>query len=243
MRRPCAQFTVRRMIVLVAVLALPMLVISLVNQAREAARDSGCRGQLFQYGFALSNYEAANGQLPAAFVTDYAENPIHTWRVSYLPNWSDHELNGQYDLTVPWNHPKNARLFTFDTPAHFFWCPNSDGRRTKFTNYVAVIGPNTAWPGRKGRALSEITDDLASTILVLEVAHSGIHWMEPKDITLDDILATGLSSDHPQHINALFADFRVRRVRKGISRETLRALLTVNGGEKIEVKDWQCHDN
>jgi hypothetical protein len=40
-------------------------------------------------------------------------------------------------------------------------------------------------------------------------------------------------------MNALFADFHVRRVRKGISRETLRALLTVNGGEKIDVKDWE----
>ena len=56
--------------------------------------------------------------------------------------------------------------------------------------------------------------------------------MEPKDPTLDEILASGLSSDHSSHINALFADYRVRRVRKNISRETLRALLTVNGGEE-----------
>ena len=134
MRLPCLRVTVRRMMALVAVLAVPMLVISLANQAREAARDSGCRGQLFQYGFALSNYEAAHGQLPPAFVTDYAGTPIRTWRVSYLPEWSEHELNGLYDPTAPWNHPRNARSLTYDTPADFFWCPSSDGRRTKYTS-------------------------------------------------------------------------------------------------------------
>lgn len=194
---------------------------------------------MFQYGFALRKYQEAHGHLPPAFVTDNAGTPIHSWRVSYLPDWSEHDLNGLYDLTVPWNHPKNAALLTFDTPAHFFWCPSGDGRRTMFTSYVAVVGPGTAWPGDRGRKLSEITDDPAGTILVLEAAHSGIRWMEPRDPTLDEILASGLSSDHPLHVNALFADFRLRRVRKGIPPETLRALLTVNGGEKIDARDWE----
>lgn len=238
MRLPRVRFTVRRAVVVV-LLALPMSAISLVNQAREAARDSGCIGQLFQYGFALHRYQELHGHLPPAFVTDNAGTLIHSWRVFYLPDWSEHELNGLYDLTVPWNHPNNAAMLKYDTPAHFFWCPSGDGRRTKFTNYVAVVGPETAWPGSTGRKPSEMKDDPAGTILVLEVARSGIRWMEPKDPTLDEILATGLSSDHPRHVNALFADFHVRRVRKGIARETLKALLTVNGGERIEVKDWE----
>ena len=113
----------------------------------------------------------------------------------------------------------------YDTPGHFFWRPSGDSRRTKFTSYVAVVGPETAWPGITGRKLSEITDDPASTILVLEVAHSGIHWMEPKDLTLDEILNSGLSSDHPLHVNALFADFHVRRVRKDISRRNAEGVV------------------
>ena len=151
--------------------------------------------------------------------------------------WPEHDLNRLYDFTTPWNSTRNAPLLTYDTPAAFYWCPSGDGRESKFTSYVAVIGPDTAWPGSTGRKLSEITDDLMSTILVLEVAHSGIHWMEPKDVTLEAILASGLSSDHALYVNALFADFHVRRVPKNISRETLRALLTVNGNEKV--KDWE----
>ncbi|MEJ7640341.1 MAG: hypothetical protein WKF75_20835 [Singulisphaera sp.] len=127
---------------------------------------------------------------------------------------------------------------SYDTPAFFYWCPSGDGRKTKQTDYLAVIGPETAWPGRTGRSLKEITDDPAGTILILEVAHSGIHWMEPRDPTLDDVLSSGLGSNHAGHVNALFANGQVRKVRTGIARSTLRALLTVNGGETVDPGEW-----
>jgi hypothetical protein len=233
------RFTVRRMMALLVVLALPMLVMSFIVQAREGGRDTGCKGQLFQYGLALNNYQEAHGHLPPAFLSDNAGTPAHSWRVAYLPDWPDHELSGRYDLSVPWNHPRNAALLAFDTPAHFFWCPSGDGRATKFTDYVAVVGPETAWPGGVGLRAEEITDDQAGTILVLEVERSGIHWMEPRDPSLDEVLASGLGSSHGSHVNALFADFRVRRIRTGITRATLRALLTVSGGERIDPRDWE----
>ncbi|WP_406695130.1 DUF1559 domain-containing protein [Singulisphaera sp. Ch08] len=238
---PKIQLSVRRMMAFVAVLALPMALMSLINQGREAARESSCKGQLFQYGFALHNYVEANGHLPSAFVTDNAGTPTHSWRLSFLSSaWAEHPVNALCDLTVPWDHPNNAASRAYDSlGGFFFWCPSGDGRRTKSTSYVAVVGPETAWPDRTGRKLSEITDDPASTILVLEIAHSGIHWMEPKDLALDDLLAAGLSSNHALHINALFADFQVRRVRKNLPRETLRSLLTINGGEQIDPKNWE----
>ena len=107
------------------------------------------------------------------------------------------------------------------------------------TNYVAVVGVETAWPADRGLKRSEITDDPASTILVLEVANSRIHWMEPKDPTLDEILSSGLSSHHSGFVNALFADGVVKRIRTDVSRETLKALLTVSGSEKIDDASWK----
>jgi prepilin-type processing-associated H-X9-DG protein len=139
-----------------------------------------------------------------------------------------------YDFKVPWNHRNNAWLLAYDTPGYFWWCPSGDGRATKMTDYVAVIGNQTAWPGSKGLKRSEITDDPASTIFVLEVADRGIHWMKPRDPTLDEILSSGLPSRHAGYVNALFADGRVRKVRTDVSRETLKALLTVNGGEALD---------
>ncbi|MEJ7640466.1 MAG: hypothetical protein WKF75_21480 [Singulisphaera sp.] len=84
----------------------------------------------------------------------------------------------RYDYLVARTIPER-RAWSHDTPAHFYWCPSGDARTTQETDYVAVVGPHTAWPGHTGRRLAEITDE-ASTVLLVEVADSGIHWMEPR---------------------------------------------------------------
>lgn len=232
------RFSVRGLMALILVLALPIVAIRLVIHGREAARAADCTGQLKQCGLALANYEAGFGCFPPAITRDRAGVPTHSWRAAFLHGWTEHSLYGRYDFGVPWNHPKNARLLTYDTPAYFWWCPSGDGRTTKMTDYVAVIGDLTAWPGNRGRKRSEITDDPASTILVLEVAGTRIHWMEPRDPTLDEVLASGLSSHHAGFVNALFVDGCVRKVRIDVSRETLKALLTVRGGETLDPASW-----
>jgi prepilin-type processing-associated H-X9-DG protein len=233
------RFRIRTLIVIVAFSAFLFFAVRLVNQGREAARATDCEGQLAQYGLALSNYADAFGSFPLARTTDIAGTPTHSWRVAHLHIWKEHDLYGRYDFNVPWSHANNAWLLTYDTPAFFWWCPSGDGRATKMTDYFAVVDDQTAWPKNRGRKRSEITDDPASTILVLEVAGSRIHWMEPRDPTLDEVLSSGLSSHHGGFVNALFVDGRVRKIRKDISRETLKALLTVNGGETPDISSWK----
>ncbi len=55
------------------------------------------------------------------------------------------------------------------------------------TSYVVVTGTNTAFPGCKSRRLEEITDRKEETVLLVEVANSDIHWMEPRDLTLEEL--------------------------------------------------------
>jgi Protein of unknown function (DUF1559) len=233
------RLTVRKLMALIAVLAIPMVAVRLVIQGREAAMTSGCHGQLFQYGFALMNYEASFGCFPGSYKTDFAGTPIQSWRVTMHRAWGEHSIHNLYGFTVPWTHANNVGLLGYDTPGHFWWCPCGDGRATKMTDYVAVVGNETAWPVGRGLKRSEITDDLASTILILEVAGSGTHWMEPREPTLDEVLEHGLRSHHAGFVHAYFADASVRKIRTDVSRETLRALLTVSGGETIDPATWQ----
>lgn len=224
-------------------LIAPALVLSAwalesMREAREAARESTCRSQLKQYGLALLNYHSAYGCFPRATIADEGDRPVHSWRVAHLLDWEDHDLHGKYNLSVPWDHPANAKLASYDTAAFFFWCPSGDGRKTKITDYVAVVGPHTAWPTGGCRRLREITDGPSSTILVVEVTGSGIHWMEPRDVALEDLLLRGKGSNHPRHFNALFADGSVHKIRKDINRETLSALITIDGGERIDPQSW-----
>ena len=62
------------------------------------------------------------------------------------------------------------------------------------TSYVAVVGPNCAWSGAAPRKLADFRAEAANTILLVEVAKSGICWAEPKDISLDALAAAGTSS-------------------------------------------------
>jgi Protein of unknown function (DUF1559) len=223
----------------IVIFGLLTLATEVANQARKAAMVAGCVEHLAQGRLALDSFEAAYGCFPPASMTDPDGTPIHSWRVAAVLASKENPLNGRYDLTVPWNHAKNASLINDDTTGNFWWCPSGDGRATKMTNYVAVVGVETAWPADRSLKRSEITDDPASTILVLEVANSRIHWMEPKDPTLDEILSSGLNSHHAGFVNALFADGVVKRVRTDVSRETLKALLTVSGSEKIDDASWK----
>jgi hypothetical protein len=223
-------------------LVLLAMVVREARRGLEAARDSDCLSNLKQFGLALMNYHTTFGCFPPAYSSDEEGRPTHSWRVAYLPIWERHDLHGTYDFTVPWDR-QDAKIRDYDTPASFYWCPSGNGRKTKATNYVAVVDQQTAWPGRECRKLGEITDDPSQTILLIEIGASDIHWMEPRDLTLQQVLARGGSSNHARHFNAFFADGSVQKVRKDISQSLLKALLTINGGEAIDPECWRPRES
>jgi hypothetical protein len=73
-----------------------------------------------------------------------------------------------------------------------FRCPSNttDPERPR-TNYVAVIGPNTAWHS-DGTVVSikDITDGISNSILLVETKEAGIHIFEPRDLSLDQMVLT-----------------------------------------------------
>ncbi len=71
------------------------------------------------------------------------------------------------------------------------------------TSYVAVIGPETAWRGTKPLSLDQL-EDPSRTILVIEKANSGIHWMEPRDVSIKGLPSR--SNHEDTCVRILFAD-------------------------------------
>jgi hypothetical protein len=105
------RITVRRMMVVVAVLALPMSFIHFALNAREGARESGCLGQFFQYGFCLQLYQERTGSLPPAFSLDRAGRRMHSWRAEMLRLWGDNDPGrpGDRDTVMVNDHPQKMR--------------------------------------------------------------------------------------------------------------------------------------
>ena len=222
---------------------LAALLLPAVQAAREAARRSQCTNNLKQVGLAMHNYHDSFGTFPPAVIADENGRPMQSWRVAILPFIEQAGLHEMYDSDVPWDDPNNE--FLMNVPVMAYRCPSdassSGASLSCETNYVMVVGEGTLG-GEPNEAvqISDITDGTSNTILAIEVGGSGIHWMEPRDVTVEEAVAfiTNPSASqfmqvHPGGINALMADGSVCFIAETIDAEMLRALLTKGDGQAV----------
>jgi Protein of unknown function (DUF1559) len=192
---------------------------------------------------AVANYHAANGRYPPAFIADESGIPMHSWRVLILPYLEEQDLFNRYDFKQPWNSEINLRLATEMPSSYAFHGEFKPGTVT--TNYLAVVGENTVWPGATPRTSDEITDQYSTTIMLVENAGENVHWMEPRDLHADSM---SLVVNHPQGVSSKYLapavamlDDTIRRLNDELPQSVFKAMLTVNGGELIEPtgKGWR----
>lgn len=161
-----------------------------VDDATRETRQGDCVMHLKQIALALLNYQDHYGSLPPAVVTDANGNPLHSWRVLILPFLGGEDVYAKYDFSEPWNGPNNSRLQT-ELPEWFadrFRC--LDGRSgRRMTNYFAVIGPQTLWPGTTSGVIEARMTEVAAEVLVIELPDSEVNWMEPTDISVADAIS------------------------------------------------------
>jgi len=194
-----------------------------------------CTNTLKKIGLALCQYEHRYGCLPPAYIADAEGRPMHSWRVLVLPFLGHDNLYRHYSFNEPWDGPNNSKLH--DVKLATYRCPY-DSSDDSNTSYVAVVGDGTIWPAASCSHLSDIQDDLAKTILLVEIADSGIHWMEPSDLSFAemDFHVNGrpnhsISSCHTKGASVQMADGSVQQLKNDTPPDTLRAMLTIAGGE------------
>ena len=183
------------------ILSLALLVAMLVpgvQAARESARRAQCMNNLKQLALSVLNYDQQHVRLPPACIADKSGNPMHSWRVLTMPYLESNAFYGMYRLNEPWDGPNNKKLLASRFPVHT--CMSDATARAPgatLTSYVAVVGPGTAWDAGKPRSVDkgDFGKDASKTILLVEVANSGIHWMEPKDLSIDDLQAPGAGNN------------------------------------------------
>jgi prepilin-type processing-associated H-X9-DG protein len=215
-----------------------------MNSSREAARITICANNLQQIGTALRNYETIKGHLPPVYSVDDSGKPLHSWRTFLLPQFERESVFKQLHLNESWDSPSNKQFAQADVYG-VNRCPSDTQSGTYDTNYVAVIGPGTAWQPGKGLIMQEMKDDPHDTILVVELKSSGIRWAEPRDLDLSN-LPPGITKDnllkslsnHGGGFHALFADGHVEFIPNTIPWQDFEAMLTVAGGETVDRSKW-----
>ena len=241
-------------IVLLLCLALVASGSMLNGYVREQGRSMTCGINLKQVGLALLNYHEQHGTFPPACLCDESGKPVNSWRTvvvpyfwyNFRPGREDYAGGEGYNYAEPWNGPKNAKLRYGPENAkvaldkHRCWefqCPSAGSQEPAITNYVAVVGPNTMWPGDKPAKRAADGSD-KDKILVIEVINSDILWMEPRDLTLEQALdaiqpktGIGIGSQHWDGIHYVTVGGEVRTLDRNIDRESLRKLLVRDSPE------------
>lgn len=213
-----------------------------IQGAREAALASVCHGPLNQMQVALANYHAYYGRFPPAYLADADGRPMHSWRVLILPYIEEQELYDAYNFDEPWNGLNNSKLA--DKMPRMFHM-RSEPPSSSMTNVVAIVGPGTAFPGSKSTRMEDFTDGSGNTILLAEVADSNFHWLEPRDLHVDEMSFTvndpsrpSISSSRRRGPYVVFADsIRVHWISPSLRPEMLKALTTIAGSEQLYIAE------
>lgn len=184
---------------------------------------------------AVADYHDTHHHFPPPYVNGPDGKSWHSWRILILPYIEQKELYDAYNFDEPWDGPNNRKLAERMPQIFRFHGSEREGNTT--TNYLAVVGEETIWPGDRKLSYSDITDGTSETILIVENHGAGIHWMEPRDLRLDEIdlhlnSPGGVSSpfDNP---GVAMADGSARSFHAGLTPETLRALFTIQGNEQF----------
>jgi prepilin-type processing-associated H-X9-DG protein len=209
------------------------LLLPAVQAAREAARRAQCTNNLKQIALAMFNYQSTYACFPPAATYDGQGKPLLSWRVLILPYLNEGTLYGQFHLDEPWDSPHN-KLLGGQMP-NVFRCP-SELETHELTTYQVVVDPRSMFTGKpSGVAINTVTDGTSNTLLVAE-STSPVLWSKPSDNSLkssDPLL--GMGSKHPGGFNATMADGSVRFFKTSISSQVLKALVTRNGDEPVDV--------
>lgn len=114
---------------------------------------------------------------------------------------------------------------------------------------MVITGDGTAFPGSKGVKSSSIRDGTSQTILCVEYSRSGIEWTEPRDLAFDrmNLAVNPQTGDGMRTIHngrndlgcvVVLADGSSRYLSNETSPDLVKALITINGGERISESEF-----
>lgn len=230
-------FTLRRLFIWLTGLGIVLAVISYpIHSAWKAYHQLTTSLRPYHLSFAIHNYIDEHQHLPPAVVFDEAGQPMHSWRVLLTPYLDEATWYSQYDLTQPWNSPRNdAHCRSSDIALRLFASTDAHNLNRHCTNFVVVRGPGTLFPDDEAMQWSELRDKALNVVMLVEIPPSTILWHEPKDLDIRKMSFQINDGSQPCLGNArgtgawvAFADGRTEWLPNSTPPTDLRAMLTLD---------------
>jgi hypothetical protein len=180
----------------------------------------------------LSNYMDANSMgLPMAVTTAADGVPLNSWRFKIIPFLQSWGL--KVHTNESWTNSVNSRFRAMPLEI-YCW---SDPQQSAATNIFAITGPDTMFDGDIAGSVFRVP---LGTIMLMEVADSKTHWMQPGDYDVTKLLAAagrlgdtvkGIMKDR---IHILFADGEVWALSSDTPIEALKPFLTITAAKSAD---------
>lgn len=203
-------------------IALPLGVIALFalcqpsrEEQHEAFRRNHCISNLNEISRAISSLRRASGRLLPSCIRDQRGTPLLSWRVQLLPELGCGDLYSRINRHEAWNSPHNRAIIEACDLLLPFRCPGSSDDQLE-TDYILIFDCGLKVPAGSYDRPQDSSNDPTNTIMILEIAHSGIPWAEPRDATvaetgrlIGEAWRAGMPSPHPDGFHAIMQDGRV----------------------------------
>jgi prepilin-type processing-associated H-X9-DG protein len=206
-----------------------------IQKVREAAARAQSANNLKQLAIAMHNYHSVHGAFPPAAIYDKDGKALLSWRVLLLPYIEGDQLYKEFHLDEPWDSEHNKKLL--EKMPKTYASPAAANLNEHKSSYLGFAGKGALFDGSKGKKIQEIIDGTSNTIMFIETK-GGVEWSKPGDIPFDaDKPLPKVGGLFPNGTNAAFCDGSVRFLSDKIKEMTLKALITIAGGEVIDQND------
>ena len=199
------------------------------------AANARTQNNMKQIAIAMHNYHDTYGALPSAAVLGKKGKPLLSWRVQVLPYVEQAALFQQIKLDEPWDSVHNKKVFDDNPMPKVFEVPGTTKPGEKNTHMQVFRGNGAMFDLVKGVKFAEVADGLSNTIMVA-TAKTAVPWMKPDDMEFDPKTdPRDLMLYIGGQTNISFGDGSVRILKKSVTVENMRGLITKSGGEVVNI--------
>lgn len=237
--------TVRRAVAVLAALliigSVALVTLRYGSQGIQTMQENRMRGQcirnLERIAKAMNAYAKDYGSYPPPVTVAADGRPMHSWRVLILPYLGYQEMYDRFDLEQSWDSMANQEV-AMEMPAEYR-SPALTAMTGVETSYTLVTGTGTLFPPTGPLGPSDVTDDPAKTLLVVEsvrLLSLGMQWTDPADLEIGSLslsIGTDLGGNHDGGATAAMVDGRGYFLPDALDPSVVRALLTPRGGEGL----------